>query len=69
VHGLSRWPRRWPLAGLAAALVLVAVSAVGVSGGRIHVHSRWQTGIHRFTWGAKIEAMKPPPERPRLKAE
>lgn len=60
-HGASSWPEWWPWAGLAIAALVVAVSLVSIGeGGKIGLQSRWETAFHRFTWGAKVEAIQPP---------
>ena len=58
-HGNSGWPRRWPAFAFVAALILIAASAVSFNPeGVPRLHSRWEVGFHRFTWGAGLEAMK-----------
>jgi hypothetical protein len=57
-HATLAWPRLWPLFGLIAILVIVATSTIRLGkDGSIHIHSRWQTAFHKFTWGAGIEAI------------
>jgi hypothetical protein len=63
--GPSRWPRPWPWRGvLLIALILVASTVRIGPGGRVGVQSRWEASLHRFTWGAKVEAIRPPPAEP-----
>lgn len=63
--GASRWPRRWPLWVILAIGVLLLGSVVKVGpGGSLGIQSRWEASLHRFTWGAKIEAIRPPPPEP-----
>jgi len=44
-----------------AALAIVAASALTVGPNGLRVHERWSGSWHRFTWGAKINAIGPPP--------
>lgn len=60
-HGDSGWPGRWPAWGLAAIVALIAVSAVQVTPAGPRLHRRWTGSVHRFTWGAGIEAIRPRP--------
>jgi Bacterial membrane protein YfhO len=62
-HGDAGWPRRWPLWGLAAAGLIVLGSAIARGPDGLHIHHRWDRSWHRFTWGAGVEAMRPPPVR------
>ncbi|WZO96389.1 YfhO family protein [Isosphaeraceae bacterium EP7] len=56
------WPRSWPRLGLILMALIVLASAVQIGpDGRPKVHDRWAGSLHRFTWGAGLEAMKPPP--------
>jgi hypothetical protein len=60
-HGDSGWPRRWPLWGLALIIAVIAASTIGVrADGGVGLQSRWSGRTHRFTWGAGIEAIRPP---------
>ena len=69
-HGPAPWPRRWPLwVALGIGLVVgLSILTIGPDG-RLGVQDRWSTAFHRFTWGAKIEALQPPPQPEFLKAE
>jgi hypothetical protein len=61
-HGPSPWPRHWPWWGAGLAVVILLGSIIGVgSDGRVGIQPRWTGSFHRFTWGAKILAMRPPP--------
>jgi hypothetical protein len=61
-HGVSPWPRSWPWWGLGAVgLILLASTLTIGPDGQPAVQSRWEIGFHRFTWGAKVNAIKPPP--------
>ncbi len=61
-HGESG-PRRFApvLLGLAVAVVLAGSIVAVDTSGRVSVQTRWRGSFHPFTWGAKIEAIKPPP--------
>jgi hypothetical protein len=62
-HSEHNWPTNWPRWCALAALALFAASTVSFDGtGRPAVSSRWTGRVHQFTWGAGIEAMRPPPE-------
>ena len=62
-HDTLNWPRRWPLWLLLAALAIVAASAVRVGPhGRPEWQTRWSSGLHRFTWGARLEAIQVKPK-------
>jgi len=57
-HRDLHWPRLWPLlAGLVIAAIIAGSAVTWRPGGSISVHPRWQTGWHKFTWGAGIEAI------------
>jgi hypothetical protein len=59
-HARLDWPRRWPLWGTLALGAIVAASSVAVTrDGRVTRHPRWDHSVHRFTWGAGIEAIRP----------
>ncbi len=59
-HGRQHWPAWWPLVLIGVVALVMLGSIVNFSaGGGIGIQSRWRTGIHRFTWGAGIEAMRP----------
>ncbi len=64
-HGRSDWPRSWPWWLGAALLAIVALSLFkpGPEGG-IVPQKRWAQSLHRFTWGAGIEAMNQHRRRP-----
>jgi hypothetical protein len=58
-HEDLAWPTRWPLWGLAALGVIVLLSTLQVDGhGRVSHQNRWNRSIHRFTWGAGVEAIR-----------
>ncbi len=60
LHGASDWPARWPWWLLLVAVVIVVASTLSLSRtSGLMVQSRWARGLHRFTWGAGIEAMQP----------
>lgn len=60
-HGPSPWPPRWPLVALWTIVGIVGLSVVAVGPeGRPTIQERWSGAFHRFTWGAKIEALRPP---------
>jgi hypothetical protein len=45
------------LLGTAIAIVLASTVAIG-PGPVVRIHPRWTNSVHRFTWGAGLEAMK-----------
>jgi hypothetical protein len=63
-HGPVDWPASWPRWGLLAFLLIVAASTLTLGPGSLGIQSRWDRSFHRFTWGAGIESMKPPPPEP-----
>jgi hypothetical protein len=69
-HAALGWPLWWPRAGLAAFVVLLALSSVYFDQrNRFSISDRWTASVHQFTWGAGIQAMlkqdrrSPPPLR------
>jgi hypothetical protein len=61
-HGDSGWPDLWPLWFAAISVFVVGASAIAwIPGQGVAAHPRWSGSWHRFTWGAKLEAMRPPP--------
>jgi hypothetical protein len=56
-HATLRWPRYWPLLLATLIAMIIAISAVRFGPQGITIHPRWDTGFHRFTWGAKLEAI------------
>jgi hypothetical protein len=59
-HGDGRWPRAWLAWTLVALAAIFLASAIRVDrAGHVRVHPRWIGRMHRFTWGAGIEAMRP----------
>ena len=64
IHGDPGWPRGWPWIGLGLGLLLIGVSSVAIGpGGEVMPHPRWSGSVHRFTWGAALTTIKPPPPR------
>ena len=62
-HDPLSWPARWPVGLLLAAVAIVALSTVQLGpGGRPALQTRWSTGFHLFTWGARLEAMQTKPK-------
>jgi hypothetical protein len=57
-HGVGEGPRGWPRWGLVALALIVLGSTVAVRPGGLAIQSRWSESVHRFTWGAGIEAMR-----------
>ena len=56
------WGRSWPILLTIIPTLILAGSVLRVGpGASIGVQSRWSGTFHPFTWGAKIEAIKPPP--------
>ncbi len=54
------WMDRVPVYLPAVLLAILAISAIGIDArGRPRVHSRWDGGFHRFTWGSGIDAIRP----------
>jgi hypothetical protein len=63
-HGPLTWPRRWPLVGLVLLLLIVLASTVAIGPAGLAIQDRWSNSLHRFTWGAGIEAMRLRPGTP-----
>jgi hypothetical protein len=59
-RGENGWRGAWFGWLVAGSAVLVFASAIELGGNGVKVHGRWRTGWHAFTWGAAIEAIKPP---------
>jgi hypothetical protein len=58
-HATLGWPRWWRRVWfLSLAGIVLASSFTIASGGRVSTHPRWNRGVHTFTWGAGIAAMK-----------
>jgi hypothetical protein len=57
-HALNDWPRNWLRVELGVILVILFLSTITVENGRPAVQDRWNGSWHRFTWAAKIEAMR-----------
>ncbi|HEV3165714.1 MAG TPA: YfhO family protein [Isosphaeraceae bacterium] len=64
-HGDAGWPRRWPWAALGVAVAIVVLSLFELGPRGLQVQRRWYGSVHPFTWGAKIEAIKPAPPKDR----
>ena len=61
-HGDAKLWRSTPLlVGLGVAVILAGSIVAVDSTARVSVQARWRDSFHPFTWGAKIEAIKPPP--------
>ena len=64
-HLVLNWPARLRTWYFVALVAIVLVSIPGITRtGRITIQARWTNSFHRFTWGAGIAAMRPPPNRP-----
>lgn len=59
----SPLPRGWPWGLVFVAALLIAASIPKISSDGIGLQRRWKGVPHYFTWGAGIEAMRPPPPR------
>jgi hypothetical protein len=58
-HSTLSWPTWWRTFWFLALVSIVLASTVSIRPGpRIALNSRWDTGIHTFTWGAGVAAMK-----------
>ncbi len=58
-HDLLGWSEHWPAWLVAAAVLLVVISAVKIERtGRVSLSPRWNHSVHQFTWGSGIEAMR-----------
>ena len=61
-HGGVARGKLLPIGMIVAVGVILAASVFRVdTSGRVSVQARWRESFHPFTWGAKIEAIKPPP--------
>ncbi|CAN5902483.1 hypothetical protein BH23PLA1_BH23PLA1_32000 [soil metagenome] len=61
-HGSLGWPRSWPGWGLTLMVAILLGSAFAFGGPRgFSTHQRWEKSLHRFTWGAGIDAMSQVP--------
>lgn len=59
LHGMSSWPKRWPLLMVILIAGIMAISAVDLKKDlQLDISDRWRGSLHRFTWGAGIEAMR-----------
>ena len=60
-HDVLSWSPDWPkwILVFMAAVLVCSVIQIG-PGARVGVQERWRHAFHRFTWGAGIEAMRPP---------
>jgi hypothetical protein len=58
-HVPLAWPRAWPwiYAGLLLGIVIASAVQFGPDGPKLH--GRWQGALHRFTWSADIDAIRP----------
>lgn len=63
-HGQGVLPGWWGWALVGVMALVVAVSAVKVDEKGFGVQDRWKGSWHPFTWGAGLEAIKPPPPMP-----
>jgi hypothetical protein len=57
-HEVLTWPLRWPHWFFACLVVIVLASTVSVRPSGLSFQHRWYQSVHRFTWGAGIEAMR-----------
>ena len=57
-HALNDWPDGWLRIELGVIVLILLLSTISIEHGRLEVQSRWKGSWHRFTWGAKIEAMR-----------
>jgi hypothetical protein len=57
-HALNDWPRNWLRIELGVILLILILSTITVENGRPAVQNRWKGSWHRFTWAAKILAMR-----------
>ncbi|MDB5351605.1 MAG: Bacterial rane protein YfhO [Planctomycetota bacterium] len=62
-HGATPWPKAWPLylSAILTAVIVLSVFRPAPGWKGVGIQSRWVGSFHPFTWGAKIEAIKPPP--------
>jgi hypothetical protein len=58
-HATLRWPSRWRTLWFLSLALIVLGSSVSIGpGGKVALHHRWKNGVHKFTWGAGLAAMK-----------
>ncbi len=62
--GDAGWPRFWPAWYVMILAATVAASAVDLGTGGLTIDHRWRGSVHRFTWGAGVEAMRPRSQTP-----
>jgi hypothetical protein len=58
-HVPLAWPRHWPWIFAGILLAIVVGSAFKIGPGGFLLHPRWEGAVHRFTWAAAIDAIKP----------
>ncbi|WP_435009198.1 YfhO family protein [Tundrisphaera lichenicola] len=58
-HAPVSWPRTWPIWFGGLLLAFTLASAVKLGPGGPMLHPRWEGSLHRFTWSAGIDAIKP----------
>jgi len=58
-HGPTGWPGWWPIAFAGVLATFVLASAIRLGPGGPMPHPRWQGWLHRFTWSADIDAIRP----------
>lgn len=63
-HQAPLLPAWWSWIWLGVMVLVVAGSIVKVDQGGVGIQSRWSKSWHPFTWGAGLEAIKPPPPLP-----
>ena len=60
-HGPIGWSRWWPSWLVIGSIAIIAASAVSIGPEGLQPNSRWNGGLHGFTWGAGLEAMQREP--------
>jgi hypothetical protein len=60
-HGAIGWRGWWPWTLAIGFAAIVGASAVSIGPEGVTTDSRWSAGLHRFTWGAGLEAMQRQP--------
>lgn len=56
-HAPNDWPRGWLRIEVGLIVLVLLLSTVAIRDGHFTTQRRWDGSWHRFTWGAKIEAM------------